>query len=66
MQHPVSYPGFEVSGGQRELGPERKEAVCRTPEPAPAKGSGRFLKGRVGADSGFLIMDSKESLFMNC
>ncbi|NXH68110.1 POK8 protein, partial [Hydrobates tethys] len=27
----VTYLGFEISGGQRELGAEQKEAICRTP-----------------------------------
>ncbi|NXU48773.1 POK7 protein, partial [Turnix velox] len=27
----VTYLGLEISGGQRELGTERKEAICRTP-----------------------------------
>lgn len=44
MRHRVTYLGFEISGGQRELGTERKEPVCRTPEPATAKGLWTFLE----------------------
>ncbi|NXN20296.1 POK7 protein, partial [Indicator maculatus] len=31
IQQRVTYLGLEISKGQRELGSERKEAICRTP-----------------------------------
>ncbi|XP_010174935.2 uncharacterized protein LOC104531672, partial [Antrostomus carolinensis] len=39
----VTYLGLEISGGQRELGNERKEAICRTPEPQTTKELRTFL-----------------------
>ncbi|KAK4806884.1 hypothetical protein QYF61_012605 [Mycteria americana] len=46
VRQQVTYLGYELSGGQRELGTERKEAICRTPLPQT-----------VGVDYGFTIMD---------
>ncbi|XP_032063100.1 uncharacterized protein LOC116501622, partial [Aythya fuligula] len=43
VQTHVTYLGFEISGGQRELGTERKEAICRTPEPQTVKELRTFL-----------------------
>ncbi|XP_040974404.1 uncharacterized protein LOC115353618 isoform X1 [Aquila chrysaetos chrysaetos] len=43
VQQRVTYLGLEISGGQRELGPERKEAICRTPEPQTVKELRTFL-----------------------
>ncbi|NXU46847.1 POL3 protein, partial [Drymodes brunneopygia] len=39
----VTYLGLEISKGQRELGTERKEAICRTPEPRTVKELRTFL-----------------------
>ena len=39
----VTYLGFELSGGQRELGTERNEAICRTPLPQTVKELRTFL-----------------------
>uniref|UniRef100_A0A493TCC1 ribonuclease H n=1 Tax=Anas platyrhynchos platyrhynchos TaxID=8840 RepID=A0A493TCC1_ANAPP len=43
VQTHVTYLGSEISGGQRELGTERKEAICRTPEPQTVKELRTFL-----------------------
>lgn len=43
VQQRVTYLGLEISKGQRELGTERKEAICRTPEPQTAKELRTFL-----------------------
>ncbi|XP_077644845.1 uncharacterized protein LOC144247578 [Lonchura striata] len=43
VQQRVTYLGLEISRGQRELGTERKEAICRTPEPQTAKELRTFL-----------------------
>ncbi|NXD88926.1 POL5 protein, partial [Halcyon senegalensis] len=43
VQQRVTYLGLEISGGQRELGTERKEAICRTPEPQTVKELRTFL-----------------------
>nr|XP_038025352.1 uncharacterized protein LOC119714290 [Anas platyrhynchos] len=43
VQTHVTYLGFEISGGQRELGTERKEAICHTPEPQTVKELRTFL-----------------------
>lgn len=43
IQSRVTYLGFEISGGQRELGTERKETICRTPEPQTIKELRTFL-----------------------
>ena len=43
VQQCVTYLGFEISGGLRELGTERKEAICRTPEPQTIKELRTFL-----------------------
>lgn len=42
-QQRVTYLGLEISRGQRELGTERKEAICRTPEPRTAQELRTFL-----------------------
>ncbi|XP_065490220.1 uncharacterized protein LOC135988291 [Caloenas nicobarica] len=47
MRHRVTYLGLEISGGRRELGTERKEPVCRTPEPATVEGLRTFLERTV-------------------
>lgn len=39
----MTYLGFEISGGQRELGTEHKEVICRTPEPQTVKELQTFL-----------------------
>jgi len=36
-QQQVTYLGLGILRGQRELGRERKEAICRTPEPQTVK-----------------------------
>lgn len=43
IQQQVTYLGLEISKGQRELGSERKEAICRTPEPQTIKELRTFL-----------------------
>ncbi|GAB0202535.1 protein NYNRIN-like [Grus japonensis] len=43
----VIYLGFEISQGQRQLGNERKEAICQIPEPNSPKELRAFL-GMVG------------------
>ncbi|NXW52150.1 POL3 protein, partial [Nyctiprogne leucopyga] len=43
IQQRVIYLGMQISGGQRELGTERKEAICRTPEPQTTKELRTFL-----------------------
>lgn len=43
VQQHVTYLGFGISGGQRELGTERKEVICRTPEPQTVKELRTFL-----------------------
>ncbi|XP_065506763.1 uncharacterized protein LOC135997793 isoform X2 [Caloenas nicobarica] len=47
MRHRVTYLGLEICGGRRELGTERKEPACRTPEPATVKGLRTFLERTV-------------------
>ena len=39
----MTYLGFEILGGQRELGTEHKEVICRTPEPQTVKELQTFL-----------------------
>ncbi|XP_027593940.2 uncharacterized protein LOC113996813 [Pipra filicauda] len=39
----VTYLGYEISGGQRRLGPERKEAICKIPLPQTSKELRTFL-----------------------
>ncbi|KFR11835.1 hypothetical protein N306_05260, partial [Opisthocomus hoazin] len=43
IRQQVTYLGLKISRGQRELGRERKEAVCRTPEPQMVKEIRTFL-----------------------
>ncbi|GAB0209353.1 protein NYNRIN-like [Grus japonensis] len=43
----VVYLGFEISQGQRQLGNERKEAICQIPEPNSPKEL-RALLGMIG------------------
>ncbi|GAB0210347.1 protein NYNRIN-like [Grus japonensis] len=43
----VVYLGFEISQGQRQLGNERKEAICQIPEPNSPKELRAFL-GMIG------------------
>ena len=43
IQPQVTFLRFEISGGQRELGKGRKEAICRTPLPGTAKEPRTFL-----------------------
>ncbi|KAK4806180.1 hypothetical protein QYF61_001103 [Mycteria americana] len=43
VRQQVTYLGYELSGGQRELGTERKEAICRTPLPQTVKELRTFL-----------------------
>ncbi|GAB0190206.1 protein NYNRIN-like [Grus japonensis] len=43
----VIYLGFEISQGQRQLGNERKEAICQIPEPNSPKELRAFL-GMIG------------------
>ena len=43
VQQRVTYLGLVISGGQRELGTERKEAICQTPEPQTVKELRTFL-----------------------
>ncbi|GAB0207993.1 protein NYNRIN-like [Grus japonensis] len=43
----VIYLGFEISQGQRQLGNERKEAICQIPEPNSPKELKAFL-GMIG------------------
>lgn len=43
FQQCVTYLGLEISGGQWELGPEWKEAICQTPEPQTVKELRTFL-----------------------
>ncbi|KFP96428.1 hypothetical protein N329_07268, partial [Haliaeetus albicilla] len=43
IQPQVIYLRFEISGGQREPGVERKEAICRTPRPWMVKELRTFL-----------------------
>ncbi|KFZ57724.1 hypothetical protein N338_03563, partial [Podiceps cristatus] len=43
----VIYWGFEISQGQRQLGTERKEAICQIPEPSSLKDMRSFL-GMIG------------------
>jgi len=44
IQQQVTYLGLKISRGQRELGRERKEAICRTPEPQTVKELRTFLR----------------------
>ncbi|KAK1204014.1 POL5 protein, partial [Pygoscelis papua] len=39
----VTYMGIELSGGRRELGVERKEAICQMPEPRTVRELRTFL-----------------------
>ncbi|KAK4822132.1 hypothetical protein QYF61_010255 [Mycteria americana] len=43
VRQQVTYLGYKLSGGQRELGTERKEAICRTPLPQTVKELRTFL-----------------------
>ncbi|XP_062460296.1 uncharacterized protein LOC134156349 [Pezoporus occidentalis] len=43
IQTRVSYLGYEITGGQRELGTARKEAICQTPRPSTVKELRTFL-----------------------
>jgi len=43
VQTQVTCLGFTLSGGQHELGKERKQAICRTPKPITAKDLRTFL-----------------------
>jgi len=47
IQQQVTYLGLKISRGQRELGRERKEAICWTPEPQTVKELRTFL-GIIG------------------
>ncbi|XP_032062907.1 DDB1- and CUL4-associated factor 12-like isoform X3 [Aythya fuligula] len=51
VQQRVTYLGFGISGGQRELGTERKEVICQTPEPQTVKELRTFL-GMTGSRDG--------------
>ncbi|XP_063284297.1 uncharacterized protein LOC134569310 [Pelobates fuscus] len=42
-QSTVKYLGFHISEGQRTMGPERKEAVCRIPVPKNRRQVREFL-----------------------
>ncbi|GAB0208873.1 protein NYNRIN-like [Grus japonensis] len=43
----VSYMGIQLSGGKRELGQERKEAICQMPQPQTIRELQAFL-GMIG------------------
>ncbi|KAK4815454.1 hypothetical protein QYF61_002843 [Mycteria americana] len=43
LKKEVIYLGFVISKGQRKLGNDRKEAICRTPEPTTVKELRTFL-----------------------
>ncbi|KAK4824934.1 LOW QUALITY PROTEIN: hypothetical protein QYF61_021554 [Mycteria americana] len=43
VRQQVTYLGYELPGGQGELGTERKEAICRTPLPQTVKELRTFL-----------------------
>ncbi|KAK4825730.1 hypothetical protein QYF61_002169 [Mycteria americana] len=43
VRQQVTYRGYKLSGGQRELGTEQKEAICRTPPPSNGKGTQDLL-----------------------
>ncbi|KAK4817868.1 hypothetical protein QYF61_001681 [Mycteria americana] len=43
LKKEVIYLGFVISKGQRQLGNDRKEATCRTPEPTTVKELRTFL-----------------------
>ncbi|XP_059687384.1 LOW QUALITY PROTEIN: uncharacterized protein LOC132319767 [Gavia stellata] len=43
LKKEVIYLGFVISKGQRQLGKDRKEAICRTPEPTTVKELRTFL-----------------------
>ncbi|XP_064325977.1 uncharacterized protein LOC135316457 [Phalacrocorax carbo] len=43
LKKEVIYLGFVISKGQRQLGNDRKEAICRTPEPTTVKELRTFL-----------------------
>ncbi|GAB0195080.1 hypothetical protein GRJ2_001973300 [Grus japonensis] len=43
----VSYMGIQLSGGRRELGQERKEAICQMPQPQTIRELQAFL-GMIG------------------
>ncbi|KAK4820003.1 hypothetical protein QYF61_017382 [Mycteria americana] len=43
LKKEVIYLGFVISKGQRQLGNDRKEAICRTPEPTTIKELRTFL-----------------------
>ncbi|XP_069634667.1 uncharacterized protein [Haliaeetus albicilla] len=58
----VTYLGLEISGGQRELGTERKEAICRTPEPQTVKELRTFL----GMTASFLSGTLDEPVTHDC
>ncbi|XP_040974405.1 uncharacterized protein LOC115353618 isoform X2 [Aquila chrysaetos chrysaetos] len=62
VQQRVTYLGLEISGGQRELGPERKEAICRTPEPQTVKELRTFL----GMTASFLSGTLDEPVIHDC
>nr|XP_038025432.1 uncharacterized protein LOC119714306 [Anas platyrhynchos] len=62
VQTHVTYLGFEISGGQRELGTERKEAICRTPEPQTVKELRTFL----GMTASFLSDAPAEPVIHDC
>ncbi|XP_072717160.1 uncharacterized protein [Ciconia boyciana] len=62
VQQQVTYLGYELSGGQRELGMERKEAICRIPLPQTVKKLRTFL----GMTASFLSGVTSESLIHDC
>ncbi|KAJ7407427.1 hypothetical protein BTVI_63193 [Pitangus sulphuratus] len=52
----VTYLGYEISGGQRRLGSERKEAICKIPLSQTPKELRTFL-GMAGVGFGSTNMD---------
>ncbi|XP_050184525.1 uncharacterized protein LOC126646879 isoform X3 [Myiozetetes cayanensis] len=43
VQEKVTYLGYEISGRQRSLGTERKEAICQMPRPETVRDLRAFL-----------------------
>ncbi|XP_014812387.1 PREDICTED: uncharacterized protein LOC106896715 [Calidris pugnax] len=62
IQQQVTYLGYELSGGQRELGTGRKEAICKTPLPQTVKELRTFL----GMTASFLSGATTEPLTHDC
>ncbi|XP_071886675.1 retrovirus-related Pol polyprotein from transposon opus isoform X2 [Anas platyrhynchos] len=62
VQQHATYLGFGISGGQRELGTERKEVICRTPEPQTVKELRTFL----GMTASFLSGTLDEPITHDC